>query len=175
VAASAQPVAPRPLGLLADHCAPLEIATDPILLGRAAPFGTSRPILLVPWRMAVCTTPCPDRLHTPALPFPARLALDDPVSPACLGPRVGKAEQGNGPRAPCRWVATWRPLDRQHRRLVGMHGQPAPVKPLRQDRHHPARVGFHRAAEAESSGHARQTAAALQPGGTSLTHHASRP
>ena len=50
--------------------------------------------------MAVVTTPCPDRLHTPAQPFPDRLALDGPVSPACLGPIVGQAEQVEAPLPP---------------------------------------------------------------------------
>src|SRR5215471_9899223 len=36
--------------------------------------------------MAVLPTPCPDCSHKPAQPFPNRLALDDPVSTACLGP-----------------------------------------------------------------------------------------
>src|SRR3989442_8019125 len=62
--------------------------------------------------MAVVTTPCPDRSHKPAQPFPDRLALDDPVSTACLGPIVGKAEKVEAPRAPCRWLLARWPLER---------------------------------------------------------------
>src|SRR4029434_11052484 len=89
VAASAQPVAPSPLGMLEDHVEHCEIATDTIVVVVATPFRTERPILLLPWRMAVGRTPCPKRLHNPAQSFPDRFALEDPVATACFGPRVG--------------------------------------------------------------------------------------
>ena len=100
VAASAQPIAPRPLGMRADHFAPLDIAPDTILLVIATQLRTSRPILLLHWCMAVFTTPCPYCFHTPAQAFPARLPLDGPVSPACLGPIVGKSQQVDTTRPP---------------------------------------------------------------------------
>ena len=40
VAASAQPVAPSPLGMLEDHFEPLEVATDTIVLVIATQFRT---------------------------------------------------------------------------------------------------------------------------------------
>ena len=80
VAASAPPVAPSSLGMLEDPCAHLDIATYTIVLVRATQFRTYGPLLLLHWLMAVLTTPCPDRLHKPAQPFPYRRALDDPVS-----------------------------------------------------------------------------------------------
>jgi hypothetical protein len=40
VAASAQPVAPSPLGMLEDHFEPFEIATDTIILVVATQFQT---------------------------------------------------------------------------------------------------------------------------------------
>src|SRR5262245_32142913 len=97
--------------------------------------------------MAVVTTPCPARSHTPAQPFPDRLALDAPVSTACRGPIVGKAEPVAAPRAPCRWLLARWPLDRNERRLFGMHGQADAGTPLRQDVHPPAGVGFPGAAD----------------------------
>ena len=114
--------------------------------------------------MAVVTTPCPDRFHTPAPPFPDRLALDGPVSPACLGPRVGQSEKVEATLPPSRWLSTWRPLARTHRRLFGMHGQAEARTPLRQDLHHPAGVGFQRAADDAIIGKTRQKAPALPPG-----------
>src|SRR5262249_31706367 len=114
--------------------------------------------------MAVVTTPCPDRSHKPAQPFPDRLALDDPVSTACLGPIVGKAEQVEAPRAPCRWLLARWPLERNERRLFGMNGQAEASKPLRQDVHHPAGVGFPCAADDEIIRKTREKALALHPG-----------
>src|SRR5215813_2878194 len=114
--------------------------------------------------MAVVTTPCPERSPTPAQPFPDRLALDAPVSTACLGPRVGKAEQGAAPRAPCRWRwARW-PLARHELRLCGLIGQAEAGKPLRQDGHHPAGVGFPCAADEKIIRKTREKALALHPG-----------
>ena len=89
VAASAPPVAPSSLGMLEDPCEHLDIATYTIVLVRATQLRTQRPILLVHWLMAVLTTPCPDRFPKPTQSFPYRLALDDPVSPACFGPLGG--------------------------------------------------------------------------------------
>jgi hypothetical protein len=114
--------------------------------------------------MAVVPPPCPERSHQPAQPFPDRLALDDPVSTACLGPIVGKAEKVAAPRAPCRWLwARW-PLERNARRLFGMHGQAEAGKPLRQDGPHPAGVGFPCAADDTIIRKTREKALALQPG-----------
>ena len=115
--------------------------------------------------MAVFTPPCPYPLHTPTQAFPDCLPLDDPVSTACLGPIVGQAEQVEGPRAPGRLVATWRPLERRQHRLCGMHGQAETGKPPREDFHHPAGVGFQRAADDTSIGKTRDKAPALHPGG----------
>src|SRR5215468_9225109 len=114
--------------------------------------------------MAVLPTPCPDCSPTPAQPFPNRLALDDPVSTACLGPLMGEAEKVAAPRAPCRWLSAWRLLERHERRLCGMHGQPETVDPLRQDGHDPAGVGFQLAADDTIIGQTRQKAPALHPG-----------
>ncbi len=151
MAASAQPVAPSSLGMLADGFEPLEVATDTIVLVMAAPFRTSRPILLLPWLMAVLTTPCPYLFHTPAQSFSDRLALDDPVSTACFGPIVGKSQQVEAPLAPGRLVSTGRPLALNQHRLCGMHGQTEAIEPLRQDRHNPAGVCFQLASDDESS------------------------
>src|SRR5438132_1664243 len=93
VAASAQPVWPSSLGILADRFEPLAVATDTIVLVMAAQFRAQSPILRVQWRMALRTTPWPYPFHTPAQAFPDRLPLDDPVSTAWLGPRVGKSQQ----------------------------------------------------------------------------------
>jgi hypothetical protein len=164
VAASAQPVAPSPLGMLEDHFEHFEIATDTLVLVVATQFRTERPILLLQWRMAVVTTPCPNRLHKPAQSFPDRFALEDPVSTACFGPIVGKSKKVEVTRPPCRCLSTWRPLERNQRRLFGMNGQPETVEPLRQDGHHPARVGFQLAADDEIIGKARHKAPALHPG-----------
>ena len=164
VAGSAQPVAPSPLGRLEDHFEPLEIATDTLGVVLATQFQTSRLLLLLPWRLAVVTTPCPERSHQPAQPFPDRLALDDPVSIACRGPIVGKAEQVEAPHAPCRWLSAWRLLERHERRLFGMNGQAEAGKPLRQDVHHPAGVGFPCAADDKIIRKTREKALALQPG-----------
>src|SRR4029453_17616823 len=48
VAAAAQPVAPSPLGVREAPCAPLAIATAPLVLGRATYGPTPRPIRLLP-------------------------------------------------------------------------------------------------------------------------------
>src|SRR5438132_11731168 len=164
VAASAQPVAPSPLGRLEDHFEPLAIATDTLGVVLATQFQTSRLLLLVPWRLAVVTTPCPERSHQPAQPFPDRLALDDPVSTACRGPIVGKAEQVEAPHAPCRWLSSWRLLERHERRLFGMNGQAEAGNPLRQDGHPSAGVRFQLAADDTIIGKTRQQAPALPPG-----------
>jgi hypothetical protein len=97
VAASAQPVLPSSLGILEDRFEPLEITTDTIVLVMAPQFRAQGPILLLEWRMAILTTPCPYPFHKPAQPFPDRLPLDDPVSTACCGPVVGKARKSNVP------------------------------------------------------------------------------
>src|SRR5438128_12499009 len=102
VAASAQPVPPSPLARLEDHFEPLAIATDTLGVVLATQFQTSRLLLLVPWRLAVVTTPCPERSHQPAQPFPDRLALDDPVSIACRGPIAPNADQLAPPHPPSR-------------------------------------------------------------------------
>jgi hypothetical protein len=68
-----------------------------LVLVRATQFQTDRLILLLQWRLAVGTTPCPDGSHKPAPPFPARLALDDPVSTACCGPIGGTPRQSKLP------------------------------------------------------------------------------
>jgi hypothetical protein len=107
VAASAQPVAPRLLGLRADHFEHLKIATDTLVLVIATQFQPYRLILLVHWRMAVVTTPWPERSPTPAPPLPARLALDDPVATACRGPIGGKAAQGAAPPCPVPMALGW--------------------------------------------------------------------
>jgi hypothetical protein len=164
VAASAQPAAPSPRGMLADHCPPLNIAPDPLVLVRAPPFQTSRLSLLVQWCRAVGTTPWPERSPQPAQPFPDRLALDDPVATACRGPSVGKAEQVAAPRAPCRWLLARGPLARHSRRLGGMHGQADAGTPLRQAGHHSAGVRFSRAADENILGTTPQKAPARHPG-----------
>src|SRR4030095_5131298 len=92
--------------------------------------------------MAVLTTPCPTLFHTPPQAFPDRLALDDPVSLACFAPRVGKSEKGKWTRAPCRLCAAGRPLERQQRRFLRMHGEAETGEAFRQDVHHPAGLGF---------------------------------
>src|SRR5713101_2869664 len=114
--------------------------------------------------MAVLPTPCPDGSHKPAQAFPDRLALDDPVSTACLGPIVGQSQQVACPRAPCRGVSARRLLERTHCRLCGMNGQTEAIAPLRHDGHHPARVGFQLAADDTIIGTTRHTAPALPPG-----------
>jgi hypothetical protein len=88
VAAPAEPVLPRTLGMLENDFEHLEVATYPIVLVIAAQFQTSGLILLLEWRMAVFTTPCPYPFHKPSQAFPDRLPFDNPVSTACLGPRV---------------------------------------------------------------------------------------
>jgi hypothetical protein len=59
----------------------LAIATDTIVVVIASPFRAQDPILLLEWRMAMLTTPCPYPLHTPAQAFSDRLALDDQQFP----------------------------------------------------------------------------------------------
>jgi hypothetical protein len=175
VAARAEPIVPSPLGMLEHHCEPLEGATSTLGVGVAPQFGTYRPILLVERGMAVCTTPCPALVHTPPQAFPDRLALDAPVSLACLAPRVGKSENVKCPRAPCRWVAAWRPLDRNQRRFLRLTGEAATGEALRQDVQNPAGSGFARTADDKIIGKATQKTSALHPGGTSWPTHASRP
>jgi hypothetical protein len=164
VAAAAQPVAPSPLGMLEDPCEPCAMAPETLGVGGATQFRTARPILRVPGRLALVTTPCPNRLPTPAQAFPDRLAREAPVSTACCGPRVGQSKPGEAPRPPGRCRATWRPLERHQRRLFGMHGQTATVEALRQAGQHPARGGCQRAAAEAIRGQARHTAPALPPG-----------
>jgi len=124
--------------------------------------------------MAVLTTPCPALLQKPPQAFPDRLALDDPVSLACCAPIVGQSANGKCPRAPCRWVAAWRPLARNPRRFLRMHGEAETGEALRQAVHHPAGLGVALTADDTIIGTATQQTSALPPGGTSLTHHASR-
>ena len=179
VAASAPPVLPRSLGVLEEDFAPLHIATSTILLVIAAPFCTSRPLRLLPWRMAVCTTPCPSLFPTPAPTFPDRLARDDPVSPAWLGPGVGKSENGACPLAVRRCLSPWRLFALDQHRLFGMHGQPATIAPFRQDLHDPAGVCFPLETDDAILGHTRQEAPALPPGlpvlDTPFVHHLMQP
>src|SRR5215510_1973711 len=120
-------------------------------------------MLLVERFVAVCPTPCPTRFHKPAQAFPDRLALDDPISLAYFAPIVGKSEKVECPRAPCRLIAAWRPLEGNQRRFLRMNGEAEARKPLRQDLHHPAGVGFQRAADDEIIGKPRQKAPALHP------------
>src|SRR4029453_2150627 len=150
--------------MLTDRFKPLEVATYTIVLVIATQFRTEGPILLLPWRMAVLPTPCPDCSHTPAQSFPDRLALDDPVSTACLGPIVGKSQKVECPRAPCRGGSARRLFERNHCRLFGMHGQTEAIAPLWQDGQHPARVGFQLAADNTIIGKTRHKAPALHPG-----------
>jgi hypothetical protein len=114
--------------------------------------------------MAVFTTPCPALFHTPTQAFPTRLALDAPVSLACFAPRVGKSEEINCPRTPCRWVAAWRSLARNQRRLLRMHGEAETDEAFRQHVHTPAGLGFALTADDAIIGKARQTTVALHPG-----------
>jgi hypothetical protein len=164
VAAPAQPVLPRTLGMLEDDFEPLEVATYTIVLVIATQFQTSGLLLLLEWRMAVFTTPRPYPFHEPTQAFPDRLPLDDPVATACLGPIVGQSEQVEGPRAPRRLVATWWPLERSQHRLFAMHGQAETGQPPREDFHHPAGVGFQLAADDTIIGTTRYEAPALHPG-----------
>src|SRR2546425_1342771 len=164
VAAPAEPVLPRTLGMLENDFEPLEVATYPIVLVIATQFQTSGLLLLLEWRMAVFTTPCPYPFHKPTQAFPNCLPLDDPVSTACLGPIVGKSEQVEGPLAPGRLVATWWPLERSQHRLFGMNGQAETGKPPREDFHHPAGVGFQLEADDKIIGKTRYKAPALHPG-----------
>ena len=114
--------------------------------------------------MAVLTTPGPALWHTPTQAFPDRLALDDPVPLACFGPLGGKSEQGKCPRAPCRSVLAWRPLEHNQRRFLGMHGEADTGEALREDCHPPAGIGFALAADDTIIGNARQNTVALHPG-----------
>jgi hypothetical protein len=118
--------------------------------------------------MAVLTTPCPALFHTPPQAFPDRLALDDPVSLGCFAPRVGKSENVTCPRAPCRWVAAWRPLERHQRRFLRMHGEAETGEAFRQDFHHPAGSGCARTADDTIIGTATQPTSARHPGGDVL-------
>jgi hypothetical protein len=164
VAASAQPVLPSSLGLLEDRFEPLAVATDTIGLGMAAQFRAQGPLLLVQWRMAMLTTPCPYPFPQPAQAFPDRLPLDDPVSTACLGPIVGKSQHVACPLAPCRGGSAWRPLERKPHRLFGRNAQAKAMQTLRQDVHDPVGVRFSREADDTIIGTTRPTAPALHPG-----------
>src|SRR2546430_953891 len=150
--------------MLVDRFKHLEVATYTIVLVIATQFRTEGPILLLQWRMAILPTPCPDCSHKPAQSFPDRLALDDPVSTACLGPIVGKSQKVECTRAPCRRVSARRLLERNHCRLFGMNGQTEAVESLRQDGHHPARVGFQLAADDKIISKTRHKAPTLHPG-----------
>ena len=98
-AASAQPVRPSTLGRLEDHFKPLDIATYTIVWVRASQLRIECPIRLLEWLRAVFTTPCPYLLPKPTQTSPDHLALEDPVSTACLGPRVGKSSNVEWTRA----------------------------------------------------------------------------
>src|SRR5215471_11617892 len=121
-------------------------------------------MLLVERCMAVVSTPCPALFHKPTEAFPDRFALDDPVFLACFAPIVGKSEKVECPRTPCRLVTAWRPLEGKQHRFLRMNGEAEASKPLRQDLHHPAGVGFQRAADDEIIGKTCQKAPALHPG-----------
>jgi len=114
--------------------------------------------------MAVFTTPCPALFHKPTQAFPNRLALDDPVSLACFAPIVGKSEEIKCTRTPCRWVAAWRSLERNQRRLLRMNGEAETDEAFRQHVHNPAGIGFALTADDEIIGKARQKTVALHPG-----------
>ena len=114
--------------------------------------------------MAVLTTPCPALFHKPTQAFPDRLALEDPGPLACFGPIVGKAEKVKCTRAPCRSVSAWRPLERNQRRFLGMHGEAETGKAFRQDVPNPAGIGFALAANDKIIGKATQKTVALHPG-----------
>jgi hypothetical protein len=164
VAASAPPGAPRPRGRLADPGAPCAMAPSTLAVVVAAPVRPAGPLRLWPWRLAVVTTPWPERWPTPAPSLPDRVALAAPVATACLGPRGGQAQHGAAPRAPCRVPATGGLLARPPRRRCGRHGPRAPGAALREDGPHPARGGCPRAAAEASSGHTRPNAPPLPPG-----------
>ena len=66
VATPAEPIPPRPPGMLTDRYQRIDIATYTIVVVIAAQFCTQRPILFGQWLMAVRTTPCPYPLHKPA-------------------------------------------------------------------------------------------------------------
>src|SRR6266849_3748518 len=150
--------------MLADGFEHLAVATYTIVLVMAAQFRPSRPRRLLPWLMAVLTTPCPSLFHTPTQSFPDRLALDDPVSTACFGPIVGKAQKGEAPLAPGRLVSTRRPLELNPHRLFGMHGQTEAIEPLRPDRHNPAGVCFQLASDDAIIRKTPHKTSALHPG-----------
>ena len=114
--------------------------------------------------MAVLTTPWPALFHKPTQAFPDRLALADPVPLARFGPIVGKSENVQWTRAPCRSVAAWWPLERHQRRFLGRHGEAETGDAFRQDVHKPAGIGFALAADDTIIGKATQTTGALHPG-----------
>jgi len=101
------------------------------------------------------TTPCPYLFHKPTESFPDRLALDDPVSTACLGPVVGKSEKVERTLAVRRPLSIRQLFELDQHRLFGMNGEPEPTEPFRQDLHDPARVGFQLAAENKIIGKTR--------------------
>ena len=114
--------------------------------------------------MAVLTTPCPALFHKPTQAFPDRLALDDPVPLACFGPIVGKSKKVEATRPPCRCLSTWRPLERNQRRFLGMNGEAETGEAFRQDVHNPAGIGVALAADDKIIGKATQKTVALHPG-----------
>src|SRR6266568_9469395 len=149
--------------MLEDHCKHLAVATDTIVLVIASQLHAARPILLFEWCMAMFTTPCPYLFHQPPSPFPDRLALAAPVSTACRGPGVGQSAKVERPLAVRRPLAIRRLFARDQPRLFGMHGEPAPTAPFRQDCHDPARVGFQFEADDTSIGKTPQEAPACDP------------
>src|SRR6266702_1605554 len=149
--------------MLVDRFKHLEVATYTIVLVIATQFRTEGPILLLQWRMAILPTPCPDCSHKPAQSFPDRLALDDPVSTACLGPIVGKSQNVECPLAVCRSLSTWRLFALDQHRLFGMNGQTETTEPFRQDLHDPVGVCFLLEADDEIIGKTRQEAPTFHP------------
>lgn len=104
VATPAQPVVPSPLGMLDDPFQHLDVATYTMVWVGASQCHSSRPLLRFERGMTLFTTPCPYRFHKPTESFPDRLALDNPLATACLGPVVGQSEHGE------RTLAVRRPL-----------------------------------------------------------------
>jgi hypothetical protein len=164
VAACAEPIVPRTLGMLAHHFQHRDVATDTIVLVVAPQWCPSRSMRLVPRFVAGCPPPCPRCLHKPTQAFPDGLALDDPLALACCAPIGGKSEQVTCPRAPCRLIAAGWLLAGKHHRFLRVHGEAETGDAVRPHRHHPAGIGFQRAAQADIIGKTRQTTAARPPG-----------
>ena len=115
--------------------------------------------------MAGRTPPWPALWPHPPQAFPARLALHAPVSLAGCAPGVGPSEPVTCPRAPGRWVAAWRPLARQQRRVRRRLGAAATGDTWRPAVPPPAGLGVARTAQEPSIGKATQHTSALPPGG----------